>query len=188
MHTLSPSPFRLLPRRRVLALTIWLAAACWMVVQPATAQDAPYDQVHRLLNAGELGAALSGADDWLAKKPQDPQMRFLRGVIRQRQGDIEGATNTFQGLIRDHPELPEPYNNLAVIHAAQGQLAKAREALETAIRLNPQYGTAHRNLGDLYLQMAAESYRAALRAGPDSGSASRQLQAVERLLNPSESR
>lgn len=188
MHTLSLSRFRSLPRRRVLALAIWLAAIGWMGVQPASAQEAPYDQVHRLLNAGELGVALSGADEWLAKRPQDPQMRFLRGVIRQRQGDIEGATQTFQGLIQDHPELPEPYNNLAVIHAAQGQLAKAREALEAAIRLNPQYGTAHRNLGDVYLQMAAESYRAALRTGQDAGSTTRQLQAVERLLNPTATR
>src|SRR3989442_4984799 len=41
-----------------------------------------------------------------------------------------------------------PYNNLAVLNAAEGQERKASEVLEQAIRTNPSYATAHENLGD----------------------------------------
>ncbi len=33
----------------------------------------------------------------------------------------------FRGLIEDYPELPEPYNNLAVIYAQQGEYDSARD-------------------------------------------------------------
>jgi tetratricopeptide (TPR) repeat protein len=39
----------------------------------------------------------------------------------------------FTKLTDDYPELPEPYNNLAVLYAAAGQYDKARAALEMAI-------------------------------------------------------
>jgi len=58
--------------------------------------------------------------------------------------------------------MPEPYNNLAVLYAAEGQERKAAEALEQAIRTNPSYTTAHENLGDLYARMASEAYAKAL--------------------------
>jgi tetratricopeptide (TPR) repeat protein len=175
-------PLHALPPRLIVACWLALAALLWLPPALAQAQTAPYEQVHRLLQAQALEAALAEADGWLAAQPRDPQMRFLRGVIRQRQGDSAGAEATFEALIRDYPELPEPYNNLAVIRAARGELAPAREALLHALRLYPEYATAHRNLADLYLQMAAESYRAALRTGPESAAIAQQLQAVERLL------
>jgi ketosteroid isomerase-like protein len=65
-------------------------------------------------------------------------------------------------LTRDYPHMPEPYNNLAVLYAADGQERKAAEALEQAIRTNPSYSTAHENLGDLYARMASEAYSKAL--------------------------
>ena len=38
-------------------------------------------------------------------------------------------TNDLIALTKDYPDLPEPYNNLAVIYASQGQYDKARGAL-----------------------------------------------------------
>ncbi|MGC4441925.1 hypothetical protein ABXW85_23975, partial [Streptococcus suis] len=55
-----------------------------------------------------------------------------------------------------------PYNNLAVLYAAEGKERKASEILELAIRTNPSYATAHENLGDLYARMASEAYSKAL--------------------------
>jgi tetratricopeptide (TPR) repeat protein len=45
----------------------------------------------------------------------------------------------FSKLTEDYPELPEPYNNLAVLYAQQKQYDKARTALEMAIRIHPGY-------------------------------------------------
>ena len=149
---------------------------------PANAQNAPYDQVEQWINAGEWTLALNEAQRWLAEHPRDPQMRFMRGVILTQQGLTDEARQAFVALTREFPELPEPHNNLAVIEAAAGRLAQARESLLMAIRLNPAYATAHRNLGDVYLQLAAQSYRESLLQGGGTSAAVAHLQQVERLL------
>jgi Flp pilus assembly protein TadD len=67
-------------------------------------------------------------------------------------------------LIEDYPELPEPYNNLAVLYAQQKQFDKARTALEMAIRIHPGYATAYENLGDLHSRLASQGVRESLAA------------------------
>lgn len=123
---------------------------------------ADYAEVNRLMRAGQFAEATAKADQFLAGKPKDPQMRFLKGVILTEQGKPQDAITTFTKLIEDYPELPEPYNNLAVLHAGQGQFDKARAALEMAIRTNPSYATAHENLGDVYAKLASQAYSKAL--------------------------
>ena len=123
----------------LLALLLGLGSA------PAWAQDAPYDAVQRQSQAGDWSAALAQADAWLAQHPADAQMRFLRAVVLQRQGQTDAALAAFTALTQEHPELPEPHNNLAVLHAAAGRLAEAYAALQTATRLNPHFATASRN-------------------------------------------
>jgi len=142
------------------------------------------DRVERWLKAGELTLALNEAQSWLAKHPRDPQMRFLSGVILKQRGDLAAAREAFTALTREFPELPEPHNNLAVLEAAEGRLAEARQALEMAIRLHPAYATAHRNLGDVFLRLAAESYRNALLHGGGTPQEAQHLQSIERLLSP----
>lgn len=161
--------------------TLCLAALAW-ATPAAKAQDAPYDRVERLLHAGELTLALHEAQAWLVQQPRDPQMRLLRGVILKQQGDMQAARESFESLTREFPELPEPHNNLAVLQAAEGRLPDALRSLEMAIRLNPAYATAHRNLGDLYLRLAADAYRTALLYGGGTDQAVQHLQSIERLL------
>jgi Flp pilus assembly protein TadD len=117
-----------------------------------------YADVNALLRQGRADEALAKADAYIAGKPRDPQMRFLRGVILTEQGKQADATSAFVALTQEFPELPEPYNNLAALYASQSQFGKARDALETAIKLNPSYATAHENLGDVYVRLAAQSY------------------------------
>lgn len=180
-HTPSPPP----PRpwtTRLAAPLIALAALAGALASPAAlGQDAPYDRVQRLIQAGEWTAAMTEAESWLSQNPRDPQMRFMQGVIQQQRGEADAALATFLELTRSYPELPEPHNNLAVLHAAAGRLGEAREALEMAIRLNPQYAIAHRNLGDVYLRLAENAFRAALSHAPGLPDASRKLQAIEQL-------
>ena len=75
-----------------------------------------YASVNSLLRDGRLPEAMVSAEQYLAKNPRDPQMRFLRGLIQQDGGDREGAIATYSSLIQDYPELPEPYNNVAVLY------------------------------------------------------------------------
>lgn len=138
------------------------------LVALATALAAPlvyadeYSDVNQLVRSGKLAEALTKADQYLVSKPRDPQMRFLKGVIQTESGKPTDAIGTFVKLTEDYPELPEPYNNLAVLYASQGQYDKARAALEMAIRTNPSYATAHENLGDVYAKLASQAYSKAL--------------------------
>ncbi len=128
----------------------------------ARAQADEYAEVNRLVRAGQFNEALGKVDQYLASKPRDPQMRFMKGVIQTESGKPADAIATFTKLTEDFPELPEPYNNLAVLYAGQSQFDKARAALEMAIRTNPSYATAHENLGDVYAKLASQAYSKAL--------------------------
>jgi tetratricopeptide (TPR) repeat protein len=121
-----------------------------------------YSDVNQLVRSGKLAEALTKADQHLTTKPRDPQMRFLKGVIQTESGKPNDAISTFLRLTEDYPELPEPYNNLAVLYASQNQYDKARAALEMAIRTNPSYAVAYENLGDVYAKLASQAYSKAL--------------------------
>jgi Flp pilus assembly protein TadD len=150
-------PFRLIAGA-LLAVSVYSAAS--------VARADEYTDVNRLTSKGEWALALSKADAHLAAKPRDPQMRFLRGVILSETGRANQAEEVFTLLTQEYPELPEPYNNLAVLLAARQQLDQARAALEMALRNDPAYATAHENLGDVLVQLAARSYAKALQIDP----------------------
>lgn len=149
---------------------------------PAHADD--YADVNQLLRQGKAADALAKADAYIAGKPRDPQMRFLRGVILSEQGKQADATVAFTQLTQDFPELPEPYNNLAALYAAQSQFEKARAALEMAIRLNPNYATAYENLGDVHLRLAAQSYNKAQSFATANASVAPKLTLVRQIITP----
>lgn len=138
--------------------------------------------VERLLQGGRLAEALARVDRALADKSADAQLRFLRGVVLVEAGRGDEAAAVFERLTQDHPELPEPYNNLAVLHAAGGRYREARAALEQAIRLNPGYATAHENLGDVESRLAAESYRRARQLDAGNRTVAPKLAALDRLF------
>lgn len=125
-----------------------------------------------LFKQGDYANALTKVNSFLAKSPKDAQARFLKGLILTEQGKSTEAINTFTSLSEDFPELPEPYNNLAVLYAGLGNYDKAKIALEMAIRTHPSYATAHENLGDIYAKMASQAYDRALQL--DRGNATTQ--------------
>jgi Flp pilus assembly protein TadD len=124
------------------------------------------------------------ADQYLAAKPRDPQMRFLKGVLQTEMGRSADALATFTKLTEDYPELPEPYNNLAVLYAARSEFDKARAALESAIRTNPGYATAHENLGDVYSRLAAQSYARAQQYDATNTTVGPKLTLIRQLFPP----
>ena len=155
--------------RAVAALTLAsVSAAAIAQAAPAAAPmqaAAPSPEaleIQRLIKSGQSTQALKLIDDALAKNPKDPAMRFRRGVTLSMLDRKAEALQVFQKLVEDHPEMPAPYNNLAVLYGSQGDYDKARAALVAAIRTNPQYATAYQNLGDVYAQLASQAYSKAL--------------------------
>ena len=158
-----------------------LAAAC----TTTTIHADEYGDVNELLRVGKLNEAMTQVDSYLAAKPSDPQMRFLKGMIQRNSGNPSDAITTFTRLTQDYPELPEPYNNLAVLYAGQNQFDKARSALEMAIRTNPSYATAHENLGDVYARLAREAYNKALQLDNTNTTVQPKLTLIRELFRPS---
>jgi tetratricopeptide (TPR) repeat protein len=146
------------------------------------AQTDEYAEVNRLVRAGQYNEAMHKADQYLTSKPRDPQMRFLKGVIQTESGKTTDAIATFARLTEDYPELPEPYNNLAVLYAGQSQFDKARAALEMAIRTNPSYATAHENLGDVYAKLASQAYSKALQLDGNNPAVAPKLSLIRNLF------
>lgn len=162
---------------RVLAT---LLAVVMGVALPALADD--LDDASKLLKAGQRDQALERVNLVLAQKSGDPKARFLKGIILTEQGSTREAIEIFSKLTQDYPNLPEPYNNLAVIYAGQGQYDKARAALEQSIRTHPSYATAYENLGDVYAKLASQAYDKALQLDKSNTGAQNKLSLVRDLV------
>ena len=147
----------------------------------ARQQENAYDEIARLLGAGLPQDALDQLAPRLQARPADPQLRFLQGVGLSQLGRADEAIGIYTTLTRDYPELPEPHNNLAVLHAAQGRLDAARAELETALRLSPGYATAYQNLGDVQAQLAGRAWARALELDPANPALRPRLQILRQL-------
>jgi tetratricopeptide (TPR) repeat protein len=152
------------------------------IISPALAATS-LTEVRALINEGKFDKALSDVDDILAEEPENIQARFTRGIILTRMNRLKDAEIIFLQLINDHPELPEPYNNLAVIYASQGKYEKANEALKQAINTHPSYATAHENMGDIYAKMASQAYNQALELDNTNEAAREKLSLVNELFS-----
>ena len=139
-------------------------------------------EVARLIHEGQYTPALVKIDAVLATDAKNPQARFLKGVVQTDETETEAAIATFQALTEDYPELPEPYNNLAVIWAQRGEYDKARKALELALATRPDYAIAHENLGDIYARMASAEYDQAVVLDKTNKSAQTKLALVRELF------
>ncbi|MDP3620141.1 MAG: tetratricopeptide repeat protein [Ramlibacter sp.] len=168
-----------------LVRTLGLAVA---ICLPLAAFADDYAEVSRLMRAGKPAEAIARADQYLAAKPKDPQMRFIKGVAQAESGRTADALNTFTRITEEYPELPEPYNNLAVLYAGQGQFDEARATLEAAIRTNPSYSTAHENLGDVYAKLASQAYSKALQLDATNTGLQPKLALIRELFTPGKGR
>jgi len=135
-----------------------------------------------LIAREDYAAAAKRIDALLETRPREPQARFLKGVLETAQGKDDVAIATFRALTEDYPEIPEPYNNLAVLYAKKGDYNGARLALETALAAAPDFAVAHENLGDIYVRLAAENYERAAKLDPANKTAPAKLVLARQLL------
>ena len=179
------TPNSLMPHRFPLLKT-WRAIAVGLAVtvsMPAIADNLP--EVQRLIKQGQYPQALEKVDGYLADKPKDAQGRFLKGLIYTEMNKPTEAIATFTKLTEDYPELPEPYNNLAVLYAQQKQYDKARTSLEMAIRTHPSYAIAYENLGDVYAKLASQAYDKALQLDSANSATQNKMALIRDLISTS---
>ncbi len=167
--------------RTIVGIALLACASSWPV---ASALADELSEVNRLHHAGQSADALKRADTFLATKPKDAQMRFLKAILLTDLRRRDEAITLLVQLTNDYPELAEPFNNLAALYAVAGDYAKARAALEDAVRANPDYAIARENLGDVYAMLASQSYSQALRLEPTSATLPAKISVVLQLGKP----
>jgi tetratricopeptide (TPR) repeat protein len=171
MNFIARSPTRL-------AALLFALVFCALPARADELQD-----IDGLVKRGQHAKALERVNQYLAQKPRDPKGRFIRGVILAEQNKVAEAIEVFTALSRDYPELPEPYNNLAVLYATQNQYEKARQQLEMSIRTHPSYATAYENLGDVYTKLASQAYDKALQFDSSNSAAKNKLSLIRDLMS-----
>lgn len=139
--------------RRLLTLPCLLLT----LFSPPT-QGAAFDDAQQLWLKGQRQQAIQTLEAAVQTDPGSARLRFALAVMRLEDGDKTGAEALLKALTEDFPDLPDPYNNLAVIYAARGELDAAQEALTRAVTLQPEHTQAQENLGDVLLQLAARAY------------------------------
>ncbi len=83
--------------------------------------------------------------------PNTPRLHSNLGYLRWMDGDIESATSHYEKAIALDSCYEIPLNNLGVIHLdTLGEVHRAIELFQSAIRINEHYALAYYNLGRAY--------------------------------------
>lgn len=169
-------------KKSLLVLGLLLSQATLPYPALAGQTNVELREINQLSEQGNQAAALERVNSYLSSNPKNAEAMFMRGVILVELGKRDDAIKSFTELTEKYPNLPEPYNNLAVLYADQGQYDKARKALESAIKTHPSYATAHENLGDIYARMASEAYDKALKLDTSNSRAQSKLAMITDLF------
>lgn len=168
-------------KRRYFPLFFIALLTCFSLVFSAQADE--LDAIYQLADEKKLDQALKRLDTLLQKNPKDAQARFLQGLIFTEMNQRDKAIEVFHKMGKDFPDLPEPFNNLAVLYAERGLYDEASEALKGALGIQPDYATAHENLGDIYAKLASQSYLQAMQLKGSNAATARKLQLMKQLFS-----
>ena len=147
-------------------LLLGLATFAVLLSSPAARPDDDLDRAIALAAENRRAEARVLLDPLLERQPVHPRARLLHGILRAREGLVTEAIEIFDRLRQDHPDMSEPWNNLAVLYAAQGRFDEARETLLAALERKPS-AIAYANLGDIYTNLARRAYVRANELDPD---------------------
>jgi Flp pilus assembly protein TadD len=161
-----------------------LLALMLITIGGVSAETVTLETIKRLVSEGKQDSALEKLNERILANPQDVQARYLKGLLLLERGDTHAARDVFMEITRQFPQLPEPYNNLAAIHASEGDYEKARQALLNAVTGAPDYPVVRANLGDLYVNLAVAAYRQAVELNPKDQASQAKLKLLEKLFAP----
>lgn len=161
------------------ALLVMLFALVPIAVNAQASGDTT---ARKLLQDGKASEALSVIERELKMRPRDGQLLLLKGAALSSIDKKNEAVKLFRQMVSDKIEEASAYNNLAVIYASRGDYEAARSALEWAIRSKPDYSTAYHNLGNVYANLAGQSYRQALQLDRGDRSLPAKLSRISEVL------
>jgi tetratricopeptide (TPR) repeat protein len=180
----------------ILLLVVALGSVCAIAQtpegKPGGGVDAPepppprystaYDGALARVREGRADQALEQIEQALKGDARNPQLRFLKGVLLAQGPKPDQAVAVFSALIEDYPELPEPYNNLAVLRAQANDWEGARQVLTRAVAALPTYALAQDNLGEVHLHLAEQAFAKAAQSAPPGEPSARKLALTRELI------
>ncbi len=150
LHPMSSSALRI----AFAALFAWACASSSQRADTAdpddeAAQLAPKDSIERssqLIAQGKAREALDLLDGELAKRPNDPELHYARGVAQRHMGKNDDALAAWNRTVELDPRFAAAMNGIAAIHLEAGRLDDGIAMLERAVKAKPEFADAHFNL------------------------------------------
>ena len=168
-----------------LAETISVPFLSFLIIEPdPVVKNAIPTHIEKLTKERKFADAIKAINAALVKSPRNVQLRFLKARLQIELRDPVSAKNTWIEITQQFPELPEPYNNLAALSANQGKWIEARDYLELALKLRPDYVTAQGNLAEVYLRLSEMNYQSASKLQPNQREYGLRAKAIKEILNP----
>lgn len=168
-----------------IATTCCVAASLWLFLACAHAQSGVrHADVERELKQERFQQVLVLSQKALADRPRDPQMRFWYALALDKTGQMQAAFHQYQALTQDHPELPEPHNNLGVLLLRMGRMDEAQAAFQMALRMDSGYAEAMENMGDVLQWQARRWYEKSLQSGWARPALKQKINALPPLPQP----
>src|ERR1700758_368060 len=97
----------------------------------------------------------SGSLLWGQSSPSKPrqqsdqaQVIYSQGMAALAKGDLNGARESFEKVVRLAPSSPEAHNSLGWVLMEQGQIDPAIAQFRSALKLKPNFVQAHVNLAN----------------------------------------
>jgi tetratricopeptide (TPR) repeat protein len=142
-----------------LSETVALPFLSFLIIEPdPVIRNGIPSEIEKLVKTQKFPEAISRINELLIKSPRNVQLRFVLARLQIELKQYPAAQKTLIEITQQFPELAEPYNNLAALAANQGQWIEARDYLELALKLKPNYAIASANLGEVYTRLAAKAY------------------------------
>ena len=110
--------------------------------------QAAFEQVQRLLNAGDFEQALEQVDLILQVHPRDVKSAYARAVILRRLGQHDASVALLERLVQGTQGVPAVYEEYGHALHAVGRIDDAIGALRIAVDLNPKSASSWRLLGE----------------------------------------
>jgi len=129
---------------------------------PLVSFSSHHGDIKALVLIGNLTDALVLTNNLLSSTPNNYELLFTKAMILQKSGLAQSAAEIYEQLVLLHPDMPEPFNNLAVYYANNGKLNLAIQTLEKALNTHASYWVSYKNLVSIYDQLASRAYKIAL--------------------------
>lgn len=182
-------------------LCLTLCSATWSAPAQSASAGAPSEIAEELLSkaaeaerGGMYVEALGDFEEASRVAPAQAAIHLRMGLLRGKSGDFEGAKKEFARAIELDPSLAEAHYNLGLaLVGGTKQVPSWNDALEhfdAALKVRSDYPEASNMAGVCRLETgdaarAADLFRAALKAKPDSGGMHLNLgRALEALGKP----